>query len=224
MRLPPKNPFSNWYDKMCRYAISFGQIDPGRLGSFFTDLATTTAAASVTGAVSGTGANNALANLGGRNQATTGATANSTARLVNGQLTVQPNTEKFVVAARVRTVTVTDANSDNRVAGVNNTLASEFAALRLQNNVLAIVLMKGGVSTVQNTSWTPEQANYHDFIIASNLSSVFAIVDGISVGFTTTLTNLSNTPNNIELNAQNGATAANQEIIIDKMALFFQSP
>jgi len=216
----------SWNEVHRARAMVFAGIDPTKLGGWECDFERGATSNGVTISVAGSGAGNLLAPLGGRVQLTTGATGASQARVTNlgPNLTVQPSTDKFYVAVRLRVITISDANSDNRIVAVNQTLANDHLSLQLKNNALNLLLVKGGATTTVVTSWTPETTSYHDFAIASDLVTVRAFVDGILVGSTTTLTNLDNQPCNFESNTQNGATAADQQTLLDKAVLYTQAP
>lgn len=215
---------NNWFDLHRQRAAQFAQIPPSKVSGWDTDFATTAAAGSWSTVVTGSGAATALPPLGGRLQLSTGATASSTARANNGQLTVVPSTAKFYAASRLRVVTTSGANTDNRLVSVNNTLANDNVCLRLTNGVLNLELASGGAKTTVATAWTPETASYHDFAISNDRVTVRAFVDDVQVGSTTTLTNLTPGECNWDCTFQNGGTAADQQGIVDKAALYVEAP
>lgn len=225
MSFDPQPSFTDWFSMHQLRASLAAGIDRAKLGGWATDFATTAAAASLNApVVAGSGAANALATLGGRYQLTTGATGSSSVRVFSNALTVQPNTDKIYMAVRLRVVTVSDANSDNRLVMVVQSLANDWMGLQLKNGVLNLILIKGGVPTTVPTSWTPETTNYHDFAVSLDKVTARAFVDAVEVGNTAVLTNATNTPCNFETNTQNGASTADQQTIIDKAAVYTEGP
>lgn len=213
----------DWFAKQKYFAASVLGLTPSQLSILVeSELAAVTTGIGVSNTGSGSGA--IVATTGGLANLITGVTGSSTSRLTCGNATCIPSGSVWAVGTRTKVVTATDAQALLSVCGLNNTLASDNAYLIISNGVLNIRLMASSVATTVATSWAVDTTTYHDFLMTFDGTTVKAFVDGVLVGSTTTLSNLTGGASNFEANAQNGSTATSRQITVDKLFLYLKSP
>jgi hypothetical protein len=155
----------------------------------------------------------------------------SVSGLSNGGVIGNIKTDRWFFACRAK-VSASDAQSTHEmgvgpgvggvgtVTGVNNGVG-----FILVNGVLNLQCNNGGTLTTVATSWVLDTTLFHNFEIAFDATTVTAYVDGVSVGSTSTLTNVpAVSGGSFEALVSNGSSLVNRTLTVDKIGCWFDQP
>ncbi len=214
--------YADWFG---RYLAFLNRTDSVIDSIPFQDELATKTLASTVGTIVSTGAVNVLTSeTGGVLQIKTGATSVAVAILNNSNgnaLVANDTTTHWAIVSRVKVATTPDANTFFQLAALTGGTANVGAMIDGVRSTTHILLeAAAGSTTVVDTGVSFDSA-YHDVGVYFNGTALQLIYDGALVGPTmTTLTNFNNGPASARMVAEITAGSTNQEIHLDKWAVF----
>lgn len=203
----------DWLNKHLRRATAYAAISATGLDYWHNSFAKS-GAGYATSTIAGAAAFTHLPQDGGSIQTASSATANSDGLLHNQDFQVAAiKTKKWYIAARAKIGGATDAQANLSLVSIaNGGTPTEFCDLHVTNGVLTLTVTNGTPTNV-TTTWTVDTAAAHDFAVSFDLVTVRAYVDGLEVGSTATLTNMSTATGYWGARARNGTTASDRSFI-----------